>query len=83
MNDLRKKKLYVLMDVLCVFVGKLWTLSANLFVSTICFFFFFLSRNCASVLSARTRSDLRGVVSSFSPVDRFAFEPVTATQESL
>lgn len=33
MKDLRKKKLYVLMDVLCVFVGKLQTPSTELYVS--------------------------------------------------
>ncbi len=64
MKDLRKKKLYVVMDVLCVLVGKLWTQSTKLYVSIICH----LSRNCTSVLSARKRYDLFGVVSSFSPV---------------
>lgn len=48
MKELRKKKLFVVVDVLCVAVGKLWTPSTKLYVSIIRI----LSRSRTPVLSA-------------------------------
>lgn len=64
MKEPRKKKLYVVMDVLCVVIGKSWKPGTELYVSIICLFF--SSANRTPGLSATPRYDFGDAVSAFS-----------------